>query len=134
MMNLLCHAKLFFQSSCLLLEGVAPSSAADQLLILFPIWRAGPSPIPPTQVDPISLRVQAPFRFFVGYSKGELLDLKPNRNNFLHCSSMKKNLFPCIRIICRMILNLNISAFKFIFKIIVGGESGFQMGSADEKK
>jgi hypothetical protein len=45
-----------------------PSSAAVQLLILLPAWRAGPSLIPPSRVDPISLRVQAPSRFFIGYS------------------------------------------------------------------
>jgi hypothetical protein len=61
-----CHARLFFQSSWFLHESVAPSSAADQLLILLPAWRAGPSPITP-RVDPISLRVQAHSRFFVGY-------------------------------------------------------------------
>jgi hypothetical protein len=38
------------------------------LLILFPAWRAGPSPIPPTWVDPISLRVQALSCFSIGYS------------------------------------------------------------------
>jgi hypothetical protein len=63
-----CHARLFFQSSWSLHESVAPSSAADQLLILLPAWRARPSPIPPSQVDPISLRVQAPSRSFVGYN------------------------------------------------------------------
>jgi hypothetical protein len=66
-MGLLCHVWLFSQSSYLLHESVTPSSAADQLLILLLIWRVGPSPIPP-QVDPISLRLQAPSRFFVGYS------------------------------------------------------------------
>jgi hypothetical protein len=50
---------LFFQS--------ATSSAADQLLILLLAWRAGPSPIPPSWVDPISLRVQAPTCFLIGY-------------------------------------------------------------------
>jgi hypothetical protein len=41
-----------------------------QLLILLPAWRARPSPIPlpPTLVDPIFLRVQAPTRFLVGYT------------------------------------------------------------------
>jgi hypothetical protein len=48
-----CHAGLLFQSSWLLHESVAPSSAADQLLILLPAWRAGPSSIPPSRVDPI---------------------------------------------------------------------------------
>jgi hypothetical protein len=64
-----CHAGLFFQSSRSLLE-YCPclSSAADQLLILIPAWRTGPSPIPPSRVDPISLRVQAPACFFVGYN------------------------------------------------------------------
>ncbi len=47
-----CHARLFFQSSWLLHESVAPSSAADQLLILLPAWRAGPSPIPPPGLTP----------------------------------------------------------------------------------
>jgi hypothetical protein len=55
-------------SSVLLHEAVAPSSAGDQLFILLPAWRAGPSPIPPTRVDPISLRVQAPSRFSVGHN------------------------------------------------------------------
>ncbi len=45
-----------------------PSSAADQLLILLPAWRAGPSPIPLPRVDPISLRVHAPTRSLVGYT------------------------------------------------------------------
>jgi hypothetical protein len=67
MMGPLCHAGLFFQSSWLLHGSVALSSAAGQLLFLLPTYRAGPSPIPPTRVDPISLRVQAPSRFFVGY-------------------------------------------------------------------
>jgi hypothetical protein len=65
-MGPLCHAWLF-PSSLLLHEDVALSSAGDQLLILLPAWRAGPSPISPTQVDPISLRVLAPSRFLVGY-------------------------------------------------------------------
>jgi hypothetical protein len=47
---------------------VASSSAGDQLLISFPAWRAGPSPIPPTQVDPISLRLQASSRFSIGHN------------------------------------------------------------------
>jgi hypothetical protein len=68
MMGPLCHAGLFFPSSLLLNGSVAPSSAGDQLLILLPTWRAGPSPIPPTRVDPISLRVQASSPFFVGYT------------------------------------------------------------------
>ncbi len=69
-MGPLCHAGLFFPSSLLLYESVATSSTGDQLLILFPVLRARPSPIPPTQVDPISLRFQAPSRFFVGYNNG----------------------------------------------------------------
>ncbi len=52
----------------LLHEIVASFSAADQLLILPPAWRAGPSPIPPPRVDPISLRVQAPSHLFVSHS------------------------------------------------------------------
>ncbi len=63
-----CHAGLVFKSSWLLHESVASSSAADQLLILLPAWRAGPSPIPLPQVDPISLRVNAPSRSLVGYN------------------------------------------------------------------
>ncbi len=55
-----CHVGLFFQSSWLLHKSVAPSSAADQLLILLPA-------ISPSQVDPISLRVQAPSLFFDDY-------------------------------------------------------------------
>jgi hypothetical protein len=58
----------------LLHEAVAPSSAGDQLLILLPAWRAGPSPIPPTRVDPIFLRVQAPSRFSVGHIPALLAD------------------------------------------------------------
>jgi hypothetical protein len=67
-MGPLCPAGLFFLSSWLLHGGVAPSSAAELLLILLSTWRAWPSPIPPSRVDPISLRVQAPSRFFVGHS------------------------------------------------------------------
>jgi hypothetical protein len=62
-----CHAWIFFQSSLSLHEAVASSSAGDQLLILFPAWGAGPSPIPPTRVDPISLRLHEPSRFSVGH-------------------------------------------------------------------
>ncbi len=67
-----CHAILFFQSSWLLHESVAPSSAADQLHISLPAWRAGSSPIPPSRVDPISLGVQAPSRFFISYNVSEI--------------------------------------------------------------
>ncbi len=63
----LCHAWLFFPSSSLLHDAVALSFAGDQLLILFPAWRARPSPIPPTRVDPISFRLQAPSQFSVGH-------------------------------------------------------------------
>jgi hypothetical protein len=42
-----CHAGLLSQSSWLLHESVATFSAADQLLILLPAWRAGPSPNTP---------------------------------------------------------------------------------------
>jgi hypothetical protein len=42
---------------------------------LAPAWRARPSLIPPSQIDPISLRVQAPSRFFIGYTKLEQLAL-----------------------------------------------------------
>ncbi len=42
-----CHSGLVFQSPWLLHESFAPSSDADQLLNLFPAWRAGPSPISP---------------------------------------------------------------------------------------
>ncbi len=66
---LFVFAELFYHSSWVLHEGVALSSAADQLLILHPDWRARPSPSPPSPVDPISLKVQAPSRFFVGYKK-----------------------------------------------------------------
>jgi hypothetical protein len=38
------------------------------LRILLLVWRAGPSPIPPSQLDTISLRVQAPSGFSVGYN------------------------------------------------------------------
>jgi hypothetical protein len=51
-MGLLCHAGLFFESSCLLHESVASSSATDQMLILLLVWRAGPSPIPPLRLTP----------------------------------------------------------------------------------
>ncbi len=67
-MGPLSHAWLFFPSSLLLHEAVVSSSAGDQLLILLSPWGAGPSPIPPTRVDPISLRLQAPSHFFVGYN------------------------------------------------------------------
>ncbi len=60
------HTWLFFPSSLLLHEAVVPSSAGDPLLILFSAWGARPSPIPPTQVDPISLTLQAPSHFSVG--------------------------------------------------------------------
>jgi hypothetical protein len=63
-----CHAGLVFQSSWLLHECVASSSAADQLLILLPAWRAGPYPIPLPQVDLISLRVHAPSCSLIGYN------------------------------------------------------------------
>jgi hypothetical protein len=46
-MGPLCHAWLFFLSSLLLHEAVAPSSAGDQLLILFPAGGLGPPPFPP---------------------------------------------------------------------------------------
>jgi hypothetical protein len=52
MMGPLCHTRLFFQSSWLLHESDAPSSAADQLLILLPAWRAGPPPFPPPRLTP----------------------------------------------------------------------------------
>ncbi len=65
-MGPLCHAWLFFPSYLSLHKAGASSSAGDQLLILVPAWRAGPSPIPPTWVDPISLRLQAPSCFSVG--------------------------------------------------------------------
>jgi hypothetical protein len=74
-MGPLSHAVLFFWSSWLLHGSVAPSSAADQLLILLPTWRARHSPIPPSRIDPISLRVQAPSRFFIRYTKLEQLAL-----------------------------------------------------------
>ncbi len=41
-----CHAGLVFQSSWLLHESVASFSAADQLFILPPAWRAVPPPFP----------------------------------------------------------------------------------------
>ncbi len=66
-MGPLCHAWLFFPSSQLLHEAVVSSSAGDQLLILLSAWGAGPSPIPPARVDPISLRLQAPSHLSVGY-------------------------------------------------------------------
>jgi hypothetical protein len=66
-MGPLCHASFFFPSSLLLHEAVV-SSAGDQLLSLLSAWRPGPSPIPPTRVDPISLRLQAPSHFFVRYN------------------------------------------------------------------
>ncbi len=37
-------------------------------------------------------------QYFIKWSEGELLDLKPDGNNFLYCSSMK-NFFPCIQIV-----------------------------------
>ncbi len=70
MMGPCCHAGLIFQSSWLLqyMRVLPPSSAADQLLILLPAWRAGPSPITLPWVDPISIRVHAPTRSLVGYT------------------------------------------------------------------
>jgi hypothetical protein len=47
-----CHTGRFLQSSWLLHESVAPSSAADKLLILPPTWRAGPTSIPPPGLTP----------------------------------------------------------------------------------
>jgi hypothetical protein len=70
-----CHTGLICQSSWLLHESVASSSAADQLLILLPAWRAGLS-IPPSRVEPISLRVQAPSCFFVSYRTTILIYLQ----------------------------------------------------------
>jgi hypothetical protein len=66
-MGPLCHAWLFFPSSLLLHEAVVSSSADDQLLILLSAWGAGTSPIPPSWADPISLRLQIPLLFSVGY-------------------------------------------------------------------
>jgi hypothetical protein len=100
MMGLLCHARLFFQTSWLLQRSVAPSSAAELLLILLPARRAGPSPIPPSQVDPISLRVQAPSRFFVGYT------------NFRFIETFWKNGFPQIVFILKNSLNTTIGSLK----------------------
>ncbi len=79
-MGPLCHAWLFFPSSLLLHKAVASSSAGDQLFILFPALRARTSPIPPTWVDPISLRLQAPSHFSV---KHKYLHIKKFNNNTL---------------------------------------------------
>jgi hypothetical protein len=72
-MGPLCHVWLFLPSSLLLHEAVVASSAGDPLVILLPAWRAGPSPIPPTRVDPISLGFQAPSYLSVRYSTYTLL-------------------------------------------------------------
>jgi hypothetical protein len=63
-----CHTGIVFLSSWLPHESVVSSAFADQLLILLPAWRAGPSPIPLPWVDPISLRVHAFPRSLVSYS------------------------------------------------------------------
>jgi hypothetical protein len=59
---------------------------------------------------------------------GELLDLKPNRNNFVEGSNMKKNSFPRIRIICGTTFEFEyLGEFEFIFKNILGYETGSQL-------
>jgi hypothetical protein len=57
-------------------------------------------------------------------SEGEIFDLKPNRNNFLYCTIMTKKILN-IQKIRGMTSELTyIGNFKFLFKNILGCESG----------
>jgi hypothetical protein len=63
------------------------------------------------------------------------LELKPNRNNFLYCSSMKKNFFLRIQIVHGVTFEFEyLGEFAFIFKNFLYYETGSQIGSIDGKK